>query len=86
MEKHGGINAFLQDVFVFREAGGTKLVYNDKDRFMIRVDGHRLKVRECVAILPDIYTLQDTPEYADLLSQMGNIFPKFLLDIRGERQ
>lgn len=86
LEKHGGINAFLQDVFVFREAGGTKLVYNDRDRFMIRIDGHRLKVRECVAILPDIYTLQDTQEYADLLSQIGNIFPKFLLDIRGKRQ
>ena len=83
--KHGGIKAFLQDQFVFREAGGTLLLYNDKERFYTYVDGHRLKVRECVAIRPDIYTLSDTEDYAAMLAKIGKIFPDFLLDIRGKR-
>lgn len=83
LAENGGIRAFLSD-FTFRKAGGTMLKYNDRDRYMIRVDGHRLKVRECVTISPDIYTLTDTDEYTNLLKNCRKIFSQFRLDIIGK--
>lgn len=80
---HGGLSAFLQDEFVFRRAGGTALVYNDTERFMLKIDGHDLKVRECVTILPDTYTLRDTEDYMDLIKE-AKIFHEFLLANRGK--
>lgn len=86
LEHHGGLSAFLQEEFVFREAGGTQLVYNDRDRFDIKEDGHRLHVHECVTILPDTYTLRDTEEYIDLLkgAKQAKIFHEYLLANRGK--
>lgn len=83
LEHHGGISAFLQDEFVFVRAGGTALVYNDHDRFMLKIDGHDLKVRQCVTILPDTYTLRDTGDYMDLIKE-SKIFHDFLLANRGK--
>ena len=83
LEKAGGISAFLTD-FTFREAGGTMLKYNDRDRYMTRIDGHRLKVRECVTISPDIYTLTDTEEYDQLLKNCKKIFSQFRIDLLGK--
>lgn len=68
LEKAGGLEAFLRPTFVFKEAGGVDLAYNDRDRFMMRIDGHRLKVRQCVTISPGEYTLSDTDEYTGLLA------------------
>lgn len=84
LEKHGGISAFLQPVFTFTEAGGVELAYNDSVRKMVRIDGHRLKVRECVTIRPSTYTLSDTDEYADLLASYREI-KEFLFDAYGKR-
>lgn len=84
LEKHGGISAFLQPVFTFTEAGGVELAYNDSVRKMVRIDGHRLKVRECVTIRPSTYTLSDTDEYADLLASYREI-KEFLFDTYGKR-
>lgn len=81
--QHGGMSAFLQEEFIFTEAGGTLLLYNDTERFRIRIDGHRLMVRECVTIKPDTYTLRDTEEYIDLLKNT-RIFCEFLLANRGK--
>lgn len=75
---HGGISAFLQDEFIFVKAGGTQLVYNDTERFMLKIEGHDLKVRECVTILPDTYTLRDTEDYMELLKK-SYIFRDYLL-------
>lgn len=85
LQENGGFSAFLAETFTFRKAGGTLLKYNDVDRFMTRIDGHRIKVRECVTISPDIYTLSDTVEYAALLKK-SKLYYDFLLDIRGKRQ
>ena len=68
--EHGGFDAFLRPVFIFREAAAPKILYNDTQRFMIREEGKRLKVRECVSILPNTYVLSDTKDYADLLSEI----------------
>ncbi len=80
----GGLEAFLQPVFVFKDAGGVDLVYNDHDRFMIRVDGHRLKVRECVTILPGEYTLSNTPEYSGLVATAKEL-REYMFDAFGYR-
>lgn len=68
--EHGGFSAFLRPVFVFHKAAAAKSLYNDTDRFMIRVDGHRLKIRECVSIVENTYVLKDTEEYAELLEEI----------------
>lgn len=67
LAKHGGLSAFLQKSFVFHEAGGVELKYNDTDRFIMRIDGHTLQVRQCVTINESTYDLHDTEEYALLL-------------------
>ena len=64
----GGLEAFLEPHFVFKDAGGVELRYNDKKRFMIRIDGHRLRIRECVTINPSTYDLHDRDDYAALIS------------------
>lgn len=84
LEANGGFEAFLRPVFRFTDAGGMLLRYNDRDRYMIRIDGHRLKIRECVTLVPDEYTLQDTPDYFELL-QKSREYLKFRLDILGLR-
>ena len=83
LQQHGGMSAFLQEEFIFQEAGGTLLLYNDTERFRTRIDGHRLMIRECVTIKPDTYTLRDTEEYIDLLKNT-RIFREFLLANRGK--
>ena len=83
LEHYGGIPAFLQDEFVFVKAGGTQLLYNDTERFMLKIDGHDVKVRQCVTIKPDTYTLRDTEDYMDLLKK-SYIFRDYLLANRGK--
>lgn len=67
LQQAGGLEAFLQETFLFKEAGGVELRYNDKERYIIRAEGRRLKIRESVTLVPSTYTLHDTEEYADLL-------------------
>ena len=73
----GGLEAFLEDHFIFTAAGGVELRYNDHKRFMIRIDGHRLRIRECVTINPSTYDLHDQPEYEDLLESARKQDPAF---------
>ena len=84
LERMGGIEAFLQPTVVFRDAGGVELVYNDRSRHMVRIDGHRLKVRECVTINPSTYTLTDTAEYSDLVATAREI-REYMFDAFGVR-
>lgn len=85
LERNGGLECFLRKRFEFVEAGGTMLLYNDTKRFCTKIDGHRLMIRPCVTIKPDVYTLSDGKEYAELLSKIKKKdFSKFLLDIRGK--
>ena len=63
LDKHGGLSAF-EDDFVFREAGGTQLVYNDDPPVSeMQIDGHVLRITSNVAILPSTYRLGITGEY-----------------------
>lgn len=84
LEERGGFDAFLQDAFVFEKAGGKELAYNDDFRRMIRVDGRRLKIRECVTIKPSTYMLQDTDEYASLLESLtAEEIDAYMFDVFG---
>ena len=85
LEAAGGVKAFLKPVFEFKEAGGVELKYNDRKRFMVRIDGHDLKIRECVTIAPSTYRLSDTDEYSDLLTLTRSELREYLFDAFGRR-
>ena len=68
LDRHGGFNAFLTEGFVFHDAGGTELIYNDNLRGdVIEVDGHVLPITTNVVIRDSTYTLGITAEYRELL-------------------
>lgn len=61
--KHGGIEAFREG-FVFREAGGTEIVYNDNPQLPpLHIDGHILNITSNAVIRESTYTLGLTEEY-----------------------
>lgn len=82
LEAAGGISAFLNETFVFRE-GETESVYVDHCRQWIYVDGHRLRLAPCVTIRPSTKTISDTEEYKDLLMN-EQAFRDFTFDKYGE--
>lgn len=67
LEKAGGFEAFRPG-FVFRDAGGTDLIYNDTpDVAPLNIDGHRLEITKNAVLLDGEYTLGITSEYANLI-------------------
>lgn len=82
LERAGGIDAFLRDEFTFQDAGGVELRYNDRLREMRRIDGHRIKIRECVTIVPSTYLLSDTDEYEETVLTAAEL-QEFMLDAMG---
>lgn len=67
LDAAGGFNAFKPG-FVFRDAGGTDLIYNDDpDCDPLMIDGHRLDITRNVVLLDREYTLGITMEYAKLI-------------------
>ena len=72
LDKHGGLSAF-EEGFIFREAGGTQAVYNDKPPFsQVEIDGKILPITANVAILPSEYTLGITGEYERIIKYWKN--------------
>ena len=68
LDRHGGFSAFLTEGFVFHDAGGTELIYNDDlCEDVIEVDGHALPITTNVVIRDSTYTLGITAEYRELL-------------------
>lgn len=68
LDRNGGFDAFLKEGFIFHDAGGTELIYNDRPEVdHIEVDGHTLPITSNVVIKDSIYTLGITPEYRELL-------------------
>lgn len=69
LKKAGGIDALLPDEFgrphfIFKEAGGTDAVYNDKpDIKEIHVDGHVLPITSNVYLEQHSYTLSVTDDF-----------------------
>lgn len=66
LEKRGGIEEFKPG-FVFYEAGGNELKYNDTDYGIYHVEGHDLFIGPNVVIKPSTYRLGVTHEYYELI-------------------
>ena len=81
LEEMGGLEAFLKDEVIFKKAGGIELSYNDDKTEIVKIDGHRLKIRSCVTINPSTYTLSDTEEYYKLLTSRE--IREYFFDIYG---
>ena len=72
LDEHGGLSAF-EEGFIFRKAGGTQAVYNDKPPFsQVEIDGRILPITSNVAILPSEYTLGITGEYERIIKYWKN--------------
>lgn len=68
LDRNGGFDAFLKEGFIFHDAGGTELIYNDNPEInLIEVDGHILPITSNVVIKDSTYTLGITAEYRELL-------------------
>ena len=68
LDRNGGFSAFLTEGFVFRDAGGTELIYNDSPECKeIEIGGHKLPITSNVVIRDSTYTLGITAEYRELL-------------------
>lgn len=68
LDRNGGLKAFLTPGFIFRDAGGVELIYNDNPVIQpILIDGHTLEITSNVVIKDSTYTLGITQEYRDLL-------------------
>lgn len=69
LDKHGGLEAFKPG-FIFREAGGTEILYNDAPEIgTIEREGHRLHIYPNAVIRDSTYQLGITAEYMALLEK-----------------
>lgn len=72
LDRNGGFAAFLTEGFVFHDAGGTELIYNDNPPIdHIDIDGHTLPITTNVVIRDSTYTLGITAEYRELLFNLA---------------
>ena len=69
LDKHGGLEAFKPG-FIFREAGGTEILYNDAPEITsIEREGHKLHIYPNAVIRDSTYQLGITAEYMALLEK-----------------
>lgn len=66
LKNNGGLEAFKAG-FIFRDAGGTESIYNDRISTIINIDGHDLPITSNVYIKDSTYTLGMTAEYFNLI-------------------
>ena len=64
----GGLDA-LKIGFLFRNAGGTESIYNDRPAGMRVIDGHELYIYPNVCIVDSTYTLGLSDDYSALVFQ-----------------
>lgn len=72
LDAHGGLSAFKEG-FIFTDAGGNELVYNDNpvDLYCTSDKGHTYKITRNVTIRPSTYRLGYAEEYRQLLGLLG---------------
>lgn len=67
LDEHGGITAFKPG-FIFRKAGGTESVYNDRPEITeYTVEGRTIEITSNVLIRDSEYTLGMSVQYAELV-------------------
>lgn len=57
LQKAGGLEAFKTGL-VFRDAGGSDAVYNDRANMTLIIDGHELYIGPNLCLRPSTYTLK----------------------------
>ena len=72
LDAHGGLSAFKEG-FIFTDAGGNELVYNDNpgELYCASDKGHTYKITRNVTIRPSTYRLGYAEEYRQLLGLLG---------------
>ena len=81
LERAGGITAFKRG-FVFRDAGGTKSIYNDETDMTITMpNGEPLHIGPNVVIRDSTYTLGVSAEYAKILEEYETYYLRWKHDI-----
>ncbi len=82
LEKKGGLKS-LKPGFIFTEAGGNEIVYNDETYGKYEVDGMPVYITKNAVIRPSTYKVNLTPEYTDLLDEdIIRVFKRNYLDER----
>lgn len=59
----------LKEGIVFRAAGGTEAIYNDRVNMELDIDGHKLVIGPNLCVKPSTYTLGVADDYERLLQQ-----------------
>lgn len=72
LQRAGGIEAFKEG-FVFHDAGGNELKYNDAPYGIYEVEGHELFIGPNVVIKPSTYRLGLTGEYHELIEYLKSM-------------
>ena len=72
LDAHGGLIAFKEG-FIFTDAGGNELVYNDNpgELYCTSDKGHQYRITRNVTIRPSTYRLGYAEEYRQLLGLLG---------------
>lgn len=72
LDAHGGLSAFKEG-FIFTDAGGRELVYNDNpgELYCTSDKGNQYKITRNVTIRPSTYRLGYSEEYRQLLGILG---------------
>lgn len=72
LDAHGGLEAFKEG-FIFTDAGGTELVYNDNpgELYCTSDKGNQYRITRNVTIRPSTYRLGYAEEYRQLLGLLG---------------
>lgn len=72
LDAHGGLSAFKEG-FIFTDAGGNELVYNDNpvDLYCTSDKGNTYRITRNVTIRPSTYRLGYAEEYRQLLGLLG---------------
>ena len=68
-----GVLENFKEGFIFSKSGGTEAIYNDKVDFVIKVDGHNIRVTDNMYIRDSTYTLGITAEYKAILDGLIDI-------------
>ena len=92
LERAGGLKAFdpgteLQSGFVFRDAGGVDVIYQDQPIGILQMDGHELYVGTGAVLVDSTYTLSLSTNYQALLDRLveNDCMDIFRRSISGQR-
>lgn len=86
LERAGGLAA-LAPGFVFRDAGGVDVIYQDDPVGTVEIDGHELYIGTGAVLVDSTYSVSLSPTYRDLLEDLAenDLIDIFRRVIEGKR-